>query len=129
MWDGGLSAVACWVADSCWGSRIKLFAPGLAGEAARSSPRKLFERCHGLAILYFGGWVGSTAVADEAIHFSPLLQVVKWHQSCFTIWDGWGSPRRRTKPPIGIRILYLGGDKADRGWLSAVADDVDFRGS
>ena len=79
MGDGGLSAVAGWMADSCWGSRIKLFAPGLAGEAARSSPRKLFERCRGLAMLYIGGWVVSAAIADEAIHFSPLWQVVAWH--------------------------------------------------
>ena len=25
-------------------------------------------------------------------------------------------------------VLYLVGDKGDRGWLSAVAEDADFRG-
>ena len=75
----GLSAVAGWVADSCWGSRISFFAPGEAGEAAHYSPRKFVEGCNGLAILYFGGWAGSAAVADDAIHFSPLWQVVTLH--------------------------------------------------
>ena len=67
---------------------------------------------------------------------SPAIAGCEMALIMFTIRDGWGSPRWRTKPPIGIRIvfevpldiLYLGGDKGDRGGLSAVAEDVDFRG-
>ena len=29
---------------------------------------------------------------------------------------------------VPLDILYLGGDKGDRGGLSAVAEDFDFRG-
>ena len=43
----------------------------VADEAAHCYMRKLFEMCHGFAILNFGGWVGVfSAVADEAIHSS-----------------------------------------------------------
>ena len=51
----------------------------VADEAAQCYMRKRFERCNELAILYLCGWVGFSAVADEAIHFSPLWQVVKCH--------------------------------------------------
>ena len=70
---GGLSAVAGWVADSCWGSRIKLFAPGLAGEAARSSPRKLFERCHVLAMFVLWRMGGVDRGCDEGYPFFPAM--------------------------------------------------------
>ncbi len=51
----------------------------VADEAAHCYMRKLFERCHGLTILNFGGLVGFSAGADEAILFTPLWQVGKWH--------------------------------------------------
>ena len=73
MGDGGLSAVAGWMADSCWGSRIKLFAPGPAGEAARSSPRKLFERCHGLAMFVLWRMGGVDRDCGRGHPFFPAM--------------------------------------------------------
>ena len=102
----------------------------VADEAAHCYMRKLFERCHGLAILNFGGWVGVfSAVVDEAIHFSPLWQVVTWHSPCLAY--GMGGFLRgcgRSHPllsalfvcEVPLDILYLRGDRGDRGGLSAV---------
>ena len=61
----------------------------VADEAAHCTRRSLFERCHGLTILNFGGWVVFSAVADEATHCSPLWRVGKCHSGCFAIILGW----------------------------------------
>ena len=56
-------------------------------------------------MFYHMGWVGFSAVADEATHCYPHV--------C----------------EVPLDILYPRGDKGDRAGLSAVTGDVDLRGS
>ena len=89
----------------------------------------------------FSGRVGLSAVAGEATHIdlhdTPVVDRSVAHV-IIKLGDGWGSPRLRTIPPIdlhgaslgnSIALLIIKCDRGDRGGLSAVADDVDLRGS
>ena len=77
----------------------------VADEAAHSSPRQLFERCHELTILDFCGWVGFSEVADEAIQFSPLIMAGCEMPLIMFYRMGW----------LGFSAVSGEADKDDRG--------------
>ena len=68
---------------------------------------------------------------DGGHPFSQLWPVVTWHQLNHVLLYGMGWLLQWVADEathLYPHLLYLGGDKGDRKWRPAVAEDKDFRG-
>jgi len=102
----------------------------VADEAAHSSPRKLFVRCNGLAIVVLWRMGGVDRDCGRGHPFFPAMAGCGMALNHVLPYGMGGLLQCVADEATHLypHFLYLRGDKGDRSGPPAVAEDVDFRG-